>query len=194
MIFMSMKSSHDVFQTVLLFFEVFSFSMPLRVIMIARVYVKVMNTWKSYMRTAGWRIIWKKIIAVIGTTLAVAIKRLHLYCRGQGFALWLSTALVWQRSRVWIPYKLEFFLRLSFCDCKSCVYNLVDLLSFKITFLGVTMFWALLRTHCNPHLAGKMTESAPKHIYGCEHKLYCFIIRHVCYSPCSCGVGKGWVC
>ena len=26
---------------------------------------KVMNTWKSYMRTAWWRIIWKKIIAVI---------------------------------------------------------------------------------------------------------------------------------
>ena len=51
------------------------------------------------------------------------------------------------------------------------------------------MFWALLRTHCNPHLACKMTESAPKHIYACEHKLYCFIIRHVCYSHCS---GGGW--
>ena len=34
-----------------------------------------------------------------------------------------------------------------------------------------------------------MTESAPKHIYACEHKLYCFIIRHVYYSHCSCG---GW--
>ena len=43
MIFMSMKSSHDVIQTVLLFFEVFNFSMRLKVIMIARVYVKVMN-------------------------------------------------------------------------------------------------------------------------------------------------------
>ena len=35
-----------------------------------------MNRWKSYMRTAGWRIIWKKIIAVIDATFAVAKRSL----------------------------------------------------------------------------------------------------------------------
>ena len=34
-----------------------------------------MNRWKSYMRTAGWRIIWKKIIAVIDATFAVAKRK-----------------------------------------------------------------------------------------------------------------------
>ena len=37
---------------------------------------EVMNKWKSYMRTAGWIIIWKRIIAVIDATFAVARRNL----------------------------------------------------------------------------------------------------------------------
>ena len=36
---------------------------------------EVMNTWKSYMTSAGWRIIWKKIIAVIDATFALAKRK-----------------------------------------------------------------------------------------------------------------------
>ena len=42
-----------------------------------------------------------------------------------------SAAPVLQRSRVRIPYKSEFFFRLSFRNCKSCVYNCDDLLSYN---------------------------------------------------------------
>ena len=42
-----------------------------------------------------------------------------------------SAAPVSQRSRVRIPYKSEFFFRLSFRNCKSCVYNCDDLLSYN---------------------------------------------------------------
>ena len=38
--------------------------------------VEVMTIWKSYMWTAEWRMIWRKIIAVIHATFAVAKKRL----------------------------------------------------------------------------------------------------------------------
>ena len=111
-----------------------------------------------YMRTAGWRIIWKKIIALIDATFAVAKKSrknsglyeirtlgplryrfsalatnwankptgsrslnrsigrtLHRYRKGQGY-----------ESRT----SLNFF-RISFRNCKSCVYNCDDLLSYN---------------------------------------------------------------
>ena len=34
-----------------------------------------MNVWKPYMRTAGWRIIWKRIIATIDATFSVAKRK-----------------------------------------------------------------------------------------------------------------------
>ena len=72
---------------------------------------EVMNIWKSYMRTAGWRIIWKKIIAVIDATFAVAEKE------------------AWKKkSRTGLN-----FFRFAFRNCKSCVYNYHDLLSYKRT-------------------------------------------------------------
>ena len=40
-----------------------------------KVNYEVMNIWKSYMRTSGWRIIWKKIIAVIDTTFTAAKRK-----------------------------------------------------------------------------------------------------------------------
>ena len=33
-----------------------------------------------------------------------------------------------------IPYKPEFFFRLSFRNCKSCIYNCDDLLSYKVSY------------------------------------------------------------
>ena len=36
---------------------------------------EVVNIWKSYMRTAGWRIKWRKIIAVINATFAVTRRK-----------------------------------------------------------------------------------------------------------------------
>ena len=38
-------------------------------------YSEVMNIWKSYTRTAGLRVIWKKIIAVVDATFAVAKRK-----------------------------------------------------------------------------------------------------------------------
>ena len=43
---------------------------------------------------------------------------------GKAWKIWQSATL---RSRVWIPYKPEFFCRLSFRNCISCVYNCDDL-------------------------------------------------------------------
>ena len=37
--------------------------------------LKIMNIWKSYMWTAEWRIIWRKIVAVIYATYAVAKRK-----------------------------------------------------------------------------------------------------------------------
>ena len=38
-------------------------------------YSEVMNIWKSYTRTAGLRVIWKKIIVVVAATFAVAKRK-----------------------------------------------------------------------------------------------------------------------
>ena len=38
-------------------------------------YSEVMNIWKSYTRTAGLRVIWKKIIAVVDATFAVGKRK-----------------------------------------------------------------------------------------------------------------------
>ena len=38
-------------------------------------YSEVMNIWKSYTRTAGLRVIWKKIIVVVDATFAVAKRK-----------------------------------------------------------------------------------------------------------------------
>ena len=61
-----------------------------------------------------------------------------------------------QRSRVWIPYKPEFFFRLSFCNCKSCVCNCDDHPSFNssphsshIWFSYIHKFDKLLVTKLN---------------------------------------------
>ena len=122
-----------------------------------KLFVEVMNILKSYMRTAGWRIIWKKIIAVIEAPFPVAKRKpeniqrpapgwlvrsigraLHRYRRGQGF-----------ESRT----SLNFF-RLSFRNCKSCVYNCDDLLSYELFVLKHNWephqadhtFWPLIST------------------------------------------------
>ena len=55
----------------------------------------------------------------------------------------------------------------------------VIIIVIEFMFLGINMFWALLRAHFNPHLTAQAkneSESGPKHIYAREHKLYCFII------------------
>ena len=46
----------------------------------------------------------------------------------------------------------------------------------EFMFLGMNIFWALLRAHFNPRLTAraKMSESGPKHIYAQEHKLCCY--------------------
>ena len=41
----------------------------------------------------------------------------------------------------------------------------VIIIVIEFMFLGINMFWALLRV-----------ESGPKHIYAREHKLYCYIV------------------
>ena len=58
----------------------------------------------------------------------------------------------------------------------------VIIIVIEFMFLGINMFWALLRAHLNPHLTAwaKMSLSWAQNIniiYACEHKLYCFIIN-----------------
>ena len=48
---------------------------------------------------------------------------------------------------------------------------IIIIIVIEFMFLGINIFWALLRAHFNPHL----TARATKHIYAQEHKLYCFI-------------------
>ena len=84
----------------------------------------IMNIWKSYLWTAKWRINWRKIIAVIYATFAVAKRpapswlvsligrALYRYRRGQGFE---SRTLA--RIFSGVPFRI----------CKSCVYNCNDL-------------------------------------------------------------------
>ena len=58
-------------------------------------------------------LIWKWIIAVIDATFAVAKRK--------------------QRSRVWIPYKPEFYsFRLSFHNCKSIIASITAMIYFHI--------------------------------------------------------------
>ena len=75
---------------------------------------------KSCMRTGEWKIMWQKIISVIDTTFAVA-KR-----------------------------KSEKKFRLSFCNCKSCVYNCDDLLSWICYSTNILFkFQTLIRSFTN---------------------------------------------
>ena len=62
--------------------------------------LEVTSIWKSYTRTAEWRIIWNKIIAVTDASFAVAKRRPEMN-----------------------------FFRFSFRSCKSSVSNCDDLLS-----------------------------------------------------------------
>ena len=47
----------------------------------------------------------------------------------------------------------------------------------EFMFLGINIFWALLRAHFNPRLTAcaKMSLSQLKTYYASEHKFYCFI-------------------
>ena len=53
----------------------------------------------------------------------------------------------------------------------------VILIVIEFMFLGLNMFWALLRL-----ILKNDSESGPKHIYAREHKLYCYIIIHQIFS------------
>ena len=61
---------------------------------------EVMNIWKSYMRTAGWRIIWKKIIAVIDATFVVGKRKPEKIQACTRFEP-LTSAIPLQRSTNW---------------------------------------------------------------------------------------------
>ena len=62
-----------------------------------------MNRWKSYMRTAGWRIIWKKIIAVIDATFAVAKRKTEKKKSG---LYGIRTLAVWDTGAALSPIEL----------------------------------------------------------------------------------------
>ena len=70
---------------------------------------EVMNIWKSYTRTARWRIIWKKIIEVIDATFAVAKRKPEKKIQAcTGFEP-LTSAIPVQRSTNWAN-KLDLLL------------------------------------------------------------------------------------
>ena len=59
-----------------------------------------MIVWKSYMRTAGWGIIWKKIIAIIDATFVVVKRKLEKIQVCMGFEP-LTSAIPMQCSTNW---------------------------------------------------------------------------------------------
>ena len=84
---------------------------------------EVMNICKSYMWTAEWRIKWRMIIAVIYATFAVA-KRMPY----QPY-----------------PVQARIFFRLSFCNCKSCIYNTNDHPSFNSSLCSSHIWFSYIR-------------------------------------------------
>ena len=63
----------------------------------------MMKLWiymKSYMTTAGWRIIWKKIIVAIDATFAVAKRKPEKIQACTGFELLTSAITVFQNSLI----------------------------------------------------------------------------------------------
>ena len=54
----------------------------------------------------------------------------------------------------------------------------VTLIVMEFMFLGINIFWAILRAHFNPRLGAqaKMSLSRAQNSYAQEHKLYCYII------------------
>ena len=113
---------------------------------------EVVNIWKSWMKTAGWRITWKMIFFHIILHPVVLIYDFHIH----NFVIILSwlynepiqrpatSWLVSAISRVLHQYcrgqgfkfctNLNFF-RPSFRICKGCFYNCDDLLSYNLKFL-----------------------------------------------------------
>ena len=76
-------------------------------------YSEVLNIWKSYTRTAELRVIWKKIIAVVDATSAVAKRKPEKKVQAfTGFEP-LTFAIPVQRSTIW-AYKLGLLLLPSF--------------------------------------------------------------------------------
>ena len=113
---------------------------------------EVMNIWKSWMKTAGWRITWKMIFFQNSSPCSSNI----LFSYIHNFVIILSwlynepiqrpatSWLVSSISRVLHQYcrgqgfkfctSLNFF-RLFFRICKGCFYNCDDLLSYNLKFL-----------------------------------------------------------
>ena len=88
---------------------------------------EVMNIWKSYMRTAGRRIRWKKIIAVIDTNLAVGKRKPETNSGLYGIRSCTGIAKVKGSN----PVQAWIFFRFFFRNCERCVYNCDDLLSYN---------------------------------------------------------------
>ena len=96
---------------------------------------EVLNIWKSYMWTAEWRIKQRMIIAVIYATFAVAglykIRTVDL-CNTNKLVSLIGRALHrYAEVKGLNPVQAWILFRLSFCNCKSCVYNCDDHPSFK---------------------------------------------------------------
>ena len=65
---------------------------------------EVMNTWKSYMRTVGWRIKWKMISTVINTTFAVAERKLEKIQLLQIFIFIQFCLLLCFKGNIWAKF------------------------------------------------------------------------------------------
>ena len=93
--------------------------------------IEVVKIWKSYMRTAGWRI----IIAIIDTTFGVGKRKPEKKKACTGFEPLTSAnaALVSQSSRVGISCKPEFFFSLIFSQLQKL--RLFVMIFFHITLL-----------------------------------------------------------
>ena len=104
-----------------------------------------------------------------------------------------SAAPVSQRSRVWITCKPVFFFTLTFCNCKSCVYNCDDLHSYNSNnyFFNTRALWfhdmfydqnRLLLAHAF-NILSPITGSCLLNWWPCSHLLLHYTYLHITWLP-----------
>ena len=90
--------------------------------------------------TSGWRILWKKVIAVIGTTFAFAKRKpekIYNEPIQRPTPSWLVSSIVRALHRYhrgvkgWNPLQACIFSGFLFATAKSCVYNCDDILLYN---------------------------------------------------------------
>ena len=88
---------------------------------------EVMNIWKSYMRTVGWRIIWKKISTVIDATFAVAKRKPGKIQALTDFHIFIQFCLLLCfKGNIWAKFITGFIQKITTIFQGPTTYNFTD--------------------------------------------------------------------